>query len=84
MSYELPHEEIVTAWAQGREIPADVQAVKDWLLEQFPLGGEIGEADYERIALKASAEGWHPDALKAGLTIWHLSTIVDATDKPAA
>ena len=84
VSDETPCERWVRDWERGRGILAEVRAVKDWLQEQFPDGGELSDADCQRRARKASAERWQPEALKAGMAIWHLSTIVDATDKLAA
>ena len=72
---ELPHAQLVRDWAEGKPLPPEVQAIKDWLQRTFSDADMSVPSVLDEVSEKAEAEGWHPDSVHAALLICRLAGI---------
>ena len=81
---ELPYVQLVHDWAEGRPLPPEVQAVKDWLQQTFTDADMSVPSVLDELSVKAEAEGWHPDSVHAAILICRLAGVGNQFNKPAA
>ena len=80
--HDLPHAQLVRDWATGKPLPPAVQEIMDWLLETFPLGPPLDDAEAETFAARAYVSRWHPGDVEPAMLLWQLVAQRDETDKP--
>ncbi len=66
---ELPYAQLVRDWAEGKTLPTEVQAIKDWLQQNYTDAEISVPSVLDEVAEKAEAERWHPDSVHAALLI---------------
>jgi hypothetical protein len=81
---ELPHAQLVQDWTEGKPLPPEVQAIKDWLQQNYTDADMSVPRVLDEVSEKAEAERWHPDSVHAAILICRLAGVGNQFNKPAA
>jgi len=72
---ELSYAQLVRDWAEGKPLPHEVQAIKDWLQQNFTDADMSVPSVLDEMSVKAEAERGHPDSVHAAILICRLAGI---------